>query len=30
VKARLERAAGSELEAEAIIDALLQEIPVPR
>lgn len=30
VKARLERAAGSELEADAIIDALLQEIPVPR
>ena len=30
VKARLERAAGSELETEAIIDALLQEIPVPR
>ena len=30
VRARLERAAGSELEADAIIDALLQEIPVPR
>ncbi|MBI2555639.1 MAG: MoxR family ATPase [Candidatus Rokubacteria bacterium] len=30
VKARLERAAGGELETEAIIDALLQEIPVPR
>ena len=30
VRARLERAAGSELEAEAIIDALLQEVPVPR
>ncbi|MEK6666018.1 MAG: MoxR family ATPase, partial [candidate division NC10 bacterium] len=29
VRARLERAAGSELEADAIIDALLQEIPVP-
>ena len=29
-RARLERAAGSELEAEAIIDALLQEILVPR
>ncbi|MEK7362890.1 MAG: MoxR family ATPase, partial [candidate division NC10 bacterium] len=28
VRARLERAAGSELEADAIIDALLQEIPV--
>ncbi|MBI3031146.1 MAG: MoxR family ATPase [Candidatus Rokubacteria bacterium] len=30
VRARLERAAGSELEADAVIDALLQEIPVPR
>ena len=30
VRARLERAAGDELEADAIIDALLQEIPVPR
>ena len=30
LRARLERAAGSELEADAIIDALLQEIPVPR
>jgi len=30
VRARLERAAGSELEADAIVDALLQEIPVPR
>ena len=30
VRARLERVAGSELEADAIIDALLQEIPVPR
>ena len=30
VRARLERAAGSELEADAIIDACLQEIPVPR
>jgi MoxR-like ATPase len=30
VRARLERASGSELEADAIVDALLQEIPVPR
>lgn len=30
VRARLERAAGSELEADAIVDALLQEIPIPR
>ncbi len=30
VRARLEHVAGSELEADAIIDALLQEIPVPR
>ena len=30
VRARLERAAGVELEAEAIIGALLEEIPVPR
>ncbi|MBI3626244.1 MAG: MoxR family ATPase [Candidatus Rokubacteria bacterium] len=30
VGARLERTAGVELEAEAIMDALLQEIPVPR
>ena len=30
VRARLKRAAGSELEADAIVDALLQEIPVPR
>jgi MoxR-like ATPase len=30
VRARLERVAGSELEADAIVDALLQEIPVPR
>ncbi len=30
LKARLERAGGGELEAEAIIGTLLQEIPVPR
>jgi MoxR-like ATPase len=30
VRARLERASGSELEADAIVDALLQEIPIPR
>ncbi len=30
VRARLERTAGVEFEAEAIVDALLQEILVPR